>query len=39
MTLQTVSLFIMPVGALLIGLVVVYQARRDAQAYEAKRRK
>lgn len=31
MTLQAVSFFIMPVGALLIGLIVVYQPHREAQ--------
>jgi cytochrome c-type biogenesis protein CcmH/NrfF len=31
MTLQTLSFFIMPVGALLIGLIVVYQAHWEAQ--------
>lgn len=36
MTLQTLSLFIMPVGALAIGLVVLYQARREAELNKRK---
>lgn len=36
MTLQTLSLFIMPLGALGIGLIVLYQARREAQLNKRK---